>query len=135
MSGRPRFDSERDAEWRKRLSRLAYRVTREGATERPYSGLCTKDGNYHCVCCGFLLFTSEMKYDSGCGWPSFHTEHPDAGIVRVVDKSYGMMRVEVRCQSCDAHLGHVFNDGPIENGGERYCINSVCLDFKMEESV
>ena len=79
------------------------------------------------------LFTSEMKYDSGCGWPSFHTEHPDAGIVRVVDKSLGMMRVEVRCQSCDAHLGHVFNDGPIENGGERYCINSVCLNFKMEE--
>ena len=137
MSGRPRFDNERDTEWRKRLSRLAYRVTREGATERPFSGdLYTeeRDGNYYCICCGDLLFTSEMKYDSGCGWPSFHTEHPDAGIVRIVDNSHGMRRIEVRCQSCDAHLGHVFNDGPRENGGERYCINSVCLDFKLEES-
>tara|TARA_Y100001968_G_C19217136_1_gene647778 strand:- start:625 stop:855 length:231 start_codon:yes stop_codon:yes gene_type:complete len=75
-----------------------------------------------------------MKYESGCGWPSFHTEHPEAGIVRLEDYSHGMIRVEVRCQSCDAHLGHVFNDGPREHGGERYCINSVCLDFIMEES-
>ena len=132
MSGKPRLDNERDAEWRNRLSRLAYKVTRQGATERPFTGdLYTEDGNgnYHCVCCDHLLFTSEMKYDSGCGWPSFHTEHPDAGIVRLEDASHGMIRVEVRCQSCDAHLGHVFNDGPRENGGERYCINSVCLTF------
>ncbi len=139
MSGKnkPRFDEKRDHEWRKRLSKLAYKVTRQGGTERAFSGdLYTenRDGDYHCVCCNHLLFTSEMKYESGCGWPSFHTEHPEAGIVRLEDYSHGMIRVEVRCQSCDAHLGHVFNDGPREHGGERYCINSVCLDFMMEES-
>ena len=139
MSGKnkPRFDEKRDHEWRKRLSKLAYKVTRQGGTERAFSGeLYTenRDGDYHCVCCNHLLFTSEMKYESGCGWPSFHTEHPEAGIVRLEDYSHGMIRVEVRCQSCDAHLGHVFNDGPREHGGERYCINSVCLDFIMGES-
>ncbi len=134
---KPKFDEKRDPEWRKRLSKLAYKVTRQGGTERAFSGeLYTenRDGDYHCVCCNHLLFTSEMKYESGCGWPSFHTEHPEAGIVRLEDYSHGMIRVEVRCQSCDAHLGHVFNDGPREHGGERYCINSVCLDFIVEES-
>jgi len=134
---KPFFDEKRDDEWRNRLSKLAYNVTRQGATERAFSGDLyaeNRDGDYHCVCCNHLLFTSEMKYESGCGWPSFHTEHPEAGIVRLEDYSHGMIRVEVRCQSCDAHLGHVFNDGPRENGGERYCINSVCLDFIMEES-
>ena len=131
---KPKFDEKRDAEWRKKLSKLAYKVTREGGTERAFTGeLYTenRDGNYHCICCNHILFTSEMKYDSGCGWPSFHTEHPEAGIIRLEDRSHGMRRVEVRCQSCDAHLGHVFNDGPSEKGGQRYCINSVCLDFAM----
>ena len=137
MSGRPRFDSERDAEWRKRLSRLAYRVTREGATERPYSGeLYTeeRDGNYHCVCCGVLLFTSEMKYASGCGWPSFHSEHGRAAIEHIEDRTHGMIRTEVRCSKCQAHLGHIFNDGPRQHGGMRYCINSASIDFQEEES-
>ena len=127
----------KDIEWKKRLSPLAYRVTRKGATERPFSGeyyLEKRNGDYHCVCCDQLLFTSEMKYDSGCGWPAFHTEHEDAGIKRIEDLSHGMRRVEVVCSQCDAHLGHVFQDGPNEHGGERYCINSVCLTFVQEVS-
>ena len=126
----------KDSEWKKRLSPLAYRVTRKGATERPFTGeyyLEKRNGNYHCVCCDHILFTSEMKYDSGCGWPAFHTEHEDAGIKRIEDFSHGMRRVEVVCGKCDAHLGHVFQDGPNEHGGERYCINSVCLNFILEE--
>jgi len=74
-----------------------------------------------------------MKFDSGCGWPSFHTEHPEAGIHRVIDRKYGMVRVEVRCGSCDAHLGHVFEDGPRKFGGERYCINSVSMSFQESD--
>ena len=126
---------DRHKEWKERLSPLAYNVTRLGGTERPFSGkhyLEERDGNYHCICCDHLLFTSEMKYNSGCGWPAFHTEHEDAGIIRIVDLSHGMSRIEVRCGSCEAHLGHVFEDGPREHGGERYCINSVCLDFIVE---
>ena len=125
---------DRDKEWKERLSPLAYNVTRLGGTERPFSGkhyLEERDGNYHCICCDHLLFTSEMKYNSGY-WPAFHTEHEDAGIIRIVDLSHGMSRIEVRCGSCEAHLGHVFEDGPREHGGERYCINSVCLDFIVE---
>ena len=124
-----------DQEWRQRLSRLAYKVTRKGGTERPFTGehyLEERNGNYYCICCNHLLFTADMKYHSGCGWPAFHTEHEDAGIKRIVDLSHGMRRTEVKCGKCDAHLGHVFEDGPQEFGGERYCINSVCLDFIME---
>lgn len=127
---------DRDTEWRDRLTDLAYRVTRKGHTERPYTGkyyLEERNGNYFCICCNHLLFTSEMKYHSGCGWPAFHTEHKEAGIRRIVDLSHGMRRIEVKCGKCDAHLGHVFDDGPKEYGGERYCINSVCLDFVTEE--
>ncbi len=130
--GTPRFDPERDEEWRSRLSSLQYHVTREGGTERPMTGALNmedRSGDYFCICCGSLLFTSEMKYNSGCGWPAFHTEHPDAGIRRLEDTTHGMVRVEVRCKGCDAHLGHVFEDGPAQFGGERYCINSASLDF------
>ena len=74
-----------------------------------------------------------MKYHSGCGWPAFHTEHPKAGIRRLEDRAFGMLRIEVRCGSCDAHLGHVFDDGPLEMGGERYCINSASMDFRTED--
>jgi peptide-methionine (R)-S-oxide reductase len=91
------------------------------------------EGSYYCVCCGHILFTAEMKYNSGCGWPAFHAEHPAAGIRRLTDRSLGRVRVEVRCGSCDSHLGHVFEDGPIEFGGERYCINSASMDFIPEE--
>ena len=127
--------TNREEEWKQRLSRLAYMVTRNGETERPFTGehyLEERDGDYYCICCNHLLFTSAMKYHSGCGWPAFHTEHEEAGIVRLEDHSHGMRRVEVRCGSCDAHLGHVFEDGPREFGGDRYCINSVCLDFVLE---
>lgn len=132
----PRFDSKRDPEWRERLSKIQYHVSRESGTERPHTGIYNleeRKGKYHCICCGHLLFTSEMKYNSGCGWPAFHTEHPNAGIRRLEDRAFGMLRVEVRCSSCDAHLGHVFDDGPSENGGERYCINSASMSFKLED--
>ena len=137
MSDRhPRFDPERDSEWRRRLTDLQYFVTRESGTERPNTGvhnLEDRGGDYHCICCGHLLFTSEMKFLSQCGWPAFHTEHTDAGIRRLEDTSIGMLRVEVRCGSCDAHLGHIFDDGPLEFGGMRYCINSASVDFKLGE--
>jgi peptide-methionine (R)-S-oxide reductase len=132
----PRFDAQRDPEWRKSLTELQYHVTREGGTERPNSGvynLENREGDYHCICCGLLLFTSEMKYLSRCGWPAFHTEHPNAGIRRLEDTTLGMLRVEVRCGACDAHLGHVFDDGPTDFGGERYCINSASVDFELGE--
>ena len=133
----PRFDPERDEEWRSRLTPLQYHVTREGGTERPGTGSLNmedRDGDYFCICCGNLLFTSQMKYDSGCGWPAFHTEHPEAGIRRLEDTWHGLVRVEVSCKDCDAPLGHVFDDGPLSLGGERYCINSASLDFVPEAS-
>ena len=133
----PRFDPERDQEWRARLTELQYHVTRESGTERPNTGTYYMEdrmGDYHCICCGHLLFTSEMKYHSSCGWPAFHTEHRDAGIRRLEDRAFGMLRIEVRCGSCDAHLGHVFDDGPQESGGERYCINSASMDFTRSDN-
>ena len=131
----PRADPEMDIDWRSRLTPLQYYVTREAGTEMPNTGIYNieeRDGCYNCLCCGHILFTSEMKYHSGCGWPAFHTEHRDAGIRRLEDRAHGMARVEVRCGSCDAHLGHVFRDGPTEFGGERYCINSASMDFIQE---
>ena len=103
MSDRlPLFIPERDAEWRSRLTPLQYHVTREAGTERPNTGLLNmeeSEGSYYCVCCGHILFTAEMKYNSGCGWPAFHAEHPAAGIRRLTDRSLGRVRVEVRCGS------------------------------------
>ena len=131
----PRIDPERDQGWRSRLTQLQYHVTREAGTEMPNTGIYNmeeRDGSYYCICCEHILFTSEMKYHSGCGWPAFHTEHTDAGILRIEDSSHGMRRVEVRCGSCDAHLGHVFDVGPTQFGGERYCINSASMDFVLE---
>ena len=127
----------KDVEYRQRLSEEQYSVTRESATELAFTGLYLDEkrgGDYFCICCGHLLFTSEMKFDSGCGWPSFHTEHPDAGIRHVEDLSRGRQRIEVQCTKCDAHLGHIFEDGPQAFGGQRYCINSASLEFEeMEE--
>ncbi|MDP6234829.1 MAG: peptide-methionine (R)-S-oxide reductase MsrB [Candidatus Poseidoniaceae archaeon] len=126
----------KEDEYKQRLTEEQYYVTRQSGTERAFTGLYwdeKRDGDYFCICCGHLLFTAEMKYDSGCGWPSFHTEHPGAGITRIDDFSHGMRRIEVRCSKCDAHLGHVFNDGPRLHGGERYCINSASLDFEEDE--
>ena len=125
--------NHKDEEYKQRLTELQYYVTRESGTEAAFSGLYwneEREGKYTCLCCGHILFYSEMKFDSGCGWPSFHSEDDDATINRLEDNSHGRVRTEVRCSKCDAHLGHVFNDGPIQFGGERYCINSASIDFE-----
>ena len=121
-----------EAEWRSQLDDEQYFVTRQAGTERAFTGKYwdTKtDGTYVCVCCGEPLFDSDDKFDSGCGWPSFVKPVTDDIIDEHRDTSHGMIRTEVRCQKCDAHLGHVFPDGPRDRGGLRYCINSASLDL------
>ncbi|MFM2065894.1 MAG: hypothetical protein RLZZ584_803 [Pseudomonadota bacterium] len=120
-----------DAEWRAQLDSTQYAVTRQAATERPFTGQYWDHfefGSYRCVCCDTLLFDASTKFDAGCGWPSFWDASGAEVIERVVDKSHGMIRVEVRCRQCGAHLGHVFEDGPAPTG-ERYCINSASIHF------
>ena len=119
-------------EWRLQLNEEQYRITREAGTELPFSGIYVEHhdkGTYRCICCQHPLFSSEAKFDSGCGWPSFSSELVANGITEEVDLAHGMRRVEVRCPECDAHLGHVFNDGP-DPSGIRYCINSTSINFK-----
>ena len=121
-------------EWQKQLTPEEFNVCREQGTEAPFSGKFYDNrevGIYNCICCGEPLFQSVTKFDSGTGWPSYY-ESIKGSIVELEDSTYGMRRIEVKCSTCDAHLGHLFPDGP-EPTGLRYCINSVCLNFEKGE--
>lgn len=123
-----------DAEWREQLSPEEYRVTRQKGTEAPFTGRYwnTRDpGTYRCTCCGAELFSSDTKFDAGCGWPSFYAAASEEAVATHADYSYGMTRTEILCSRCDAHLGHVFDDGPAPTG-LRYCVNSASVKLEPE---
>jgi len=123
-----------EQEWREQLDAEQYQVTRQAGTERAFTGKywdCKETGTYKCVCCGQELFRSDAKYDSGTGWPSFYEALDPAAVREKVDNQHGMVRTEVVCSRCDAHLGHVFPDGP-QPSGQRYCMNSASLDLEKD---
>ena len=126
---------ENDQEWQDKLTPDQYYVTRQCGTERPFSGKyhdCRDKGTYQCVCCGNDLFSSNTKFESGTGWPSFYAPINDTSLSRKSDESMSMPRVEIVCSNCDAHLGHVFPDGPNPTG-MRYCVNSTSLRLKRDQ--
>ena len=125
-----------DEEWRKQLTPEQYHVAREKGTERAFTGAYWnnhKDGVYRCVGCGAQLFSSDTKFDSGTGWPSFTQPLDDSNVEMEEDRTLGMRRIEVHCKKCGTHLGHVFPDGPREAGGQRFCINSCSLNFEEKK--
>ena len=124
-----------DEEWRASLTPEQYYILREKGTERPFTGeynIFFEDGTYHCAACGAPLFTSDSKFDSHCGWPSFDQAISDSAIIEQTDTSHGMVRTEIMCGNCGGHLGHVFNDGPTDTG-LRYCVNSVSIGFESDK--
>ena len=127
---------ETEKEWKEQLTDEQYYVLRKKGTERPFTGKYDKffkDGTYKCAGCGSVIFSSDTKYDSGCGWPAFSAPADEEAVAERRDTSHGMIRTEVYCPTCGGHLGHVFNDGPAPTG-QRYCINSAALEFEKEAS-